>query len=74
MVVAAAGAAILGHWAEGAILLFLFSLGNTLETFAFGRTRRSIEALMELRPDSAAKVEGDDEVEVAIEALSFRGT
>lgn len=70
MVVAAAGAAILGHWPEGAVLLFLFSLGNALETFAFGRTRRSIEALMELRPEEAAKVEGDVEVEVAIETLS----
>jgi Cd2+/Zn2+-exporting ATPase len=59
----------LGHWAEGAILLFLFSLGNTLETFAFGRTRRSIRALIELRPDSAAKVEGEGEVQVEIESL-----
>ena len=70
MVIAAAGAAFLGHWAEGAILLFLFSLGNTLETFAFGRTRRSIQGLMELRPESAAKLDGEREVEVPIEALT----
>ena len=69
MVVAAAGAAFLGHWAEGVVLLFLFSLGNTLETFAFGRTRRSIQALMELRPASASKLEGDEEVQVGIETL-----
>ncbi|MFH1763201.1 MAG: HAD-IC family P-type ATPase [Gemmatimonadota bacterium] len=70
MVIAAAGAAFLDHWAEGAILLFLFSLGNTLETFAFGRTRRSIQGLMELRPESAAKLDGDGETEVPIEALT----
>ena len=70
MVIAAAGAACLGHWAEGAILLFLFSLGNTLETFAFGRTRRSIQGLMELRPESAAKLDGDRETQVPIEALT----
>jgi Cd2+/Zn2+-exporting ATPase len=70
MVTAAAGAAFLGHWAEGAILLFLFSLGNTLENFAFGRTRRSIQALMELRPDSAAKLDGDRELRVGIEELA----
>ncbi len=70
MVLAAGGAAILGHWAEGAILLFLFSLGNTLETFAFGRTRRSIKALMELRPEVANRVESGGEVELSIEALS----
>ena len=57
MLIAAVGAAVVGHWVEGAILLFLFSLGNTLETFAFGRTRRSIRALMELRPEQAAVVE-----------------
>jgi Cd2+/Zn2+-exporting ATPase len=70
MVTAAAGAAFLGHWAEGAVLLFLFSLGNTLETFAFGRTRRSIEGLMELRPDSAAKLENGREVRLSLEELA----
>ena len=56
MLIAAAGAAVVAHWIEGAALLFLFSLGNTLETYAFGRTRRSIHALMELRPEEAARV------------------
>ncbi len=69
MVMAAGGAAFLDHWAEGVILLFLFSLGNTLEAFAFGRTRRSIQALMRLRPDSAARLEGDAESEVPVNAL-----
>jgi Cd2+/Zn2+-exporting ATPase len=57
MLLAAAGAGAVGHWVEGAILLFLFSTGNTLETYAFGRTRRSIRSLMELRPEDAAVVE-----------------
>jgi len=70
MVVAASGAAFLGHWAEGTVLLFLFSLGNTLETFAFGRTRRSILALVELRPESASKVDGAEEIVVSIGTLS----
>ena len=70
MVTAAGGAAFLGHWAEGAILLFLFSLGNTLETFAFGRTRRSIKALMELRPEEAALLDDGDETTVSIESLA----
>ncbi|MGM0668140.1 MAG: HAD-IC family P-type ATPase [Gemmatimonadota bacterium] len=69
MVTAAAGAAFLGHWAEGAILLFLFSLGNTLEAFAFGRTRRSIRGLMELRPESASLVREEGEEKVSIQAL-----
>lgn len=59
MVLAAGGAALVGHPLEGAILLFLFSTGNALETYAFTRTRRSIEGLMELRPEDAAVVEAD---------------
>jgi Zn2+/Cd2+-exporting ATPase len=70
MILAAAGAAFLAHWAEGVILLFLFSLGNTLEAFAFGRTRRSIRGLMMLRPDSAARLEGDVESQVPVESLA----
>jgi len=70
MLLAAAGAATVGHWLEGAVLLFLFSLGNTLETYAFGRTRRSIEALVELRPEEASLVEQGSERVVRIEDLT----
>ncbi|HIF20689.1 MAG TPA: heavy metal translocating P-type ATPase [Gemmatimonadetes bacterium] len=70
MLLAAGGAGVVGHWLEGAALLFLFSLGNTLENFAFGRTRRSIRALMELRPDEAVRVEGGEVRTVPLHALS----
>lgn len=53
MVLAALGAATIGDWAEGATLLFLFSLSNTLQTYALDRSRRAIRALMELRPNEA---------------------
>ncbi len=69
MLLAATGAAIVGHWVEGAVLLFLFSTGNTLETFAFGHTRRSIQALMELRPEDACVVEDGAERRVPVAGL-----
>lgn len=53
MLVAAGGAAALGEWGEGALLLFLFSLGHSLEQYAMGRARRAIEALAELAPETA---------------------
>lgn len=53
MVLGAAGAAVLGRWSEGAVLIFLFALSNALEEYASGRTRRAIEALVTLRPDEA---------------------
>jgi cation transport ATPase len=51
MLVAAAGAAALGKWTEGGLLLFLFSLGHSLEHYAMGRARRAIEALAKLAPE-----------------------
>ena len=70
MLLAAAGAGFVGHWLEGAALLFLFSLGNSLENYAFGRSRRSIRALMELRPDEASRVEGGELHTVPLDALA----
>ncbi|MFN8740033.1 MAG: heavy metal translocating P-type ATPase [Pirellula sp.] len=71
MLLAALGAAILGEWGEGVVLLFLFSLSGTLETYAVYRTNRAIESIMKLRPRVASKVKsegGEDEV-VLIESL-----
>lgn len=73
MVVAAVGAATLGEWAEGALLLFLFSLGHALEHYALGRARNAISALAELAPSRATVVRTQDgvrqEVAVAIEEV-----
>lgn len=70
MVTAAIGAAIIGHWAEGAILLFLFSLGNALEHYALGRTTRAVRALMELSPDEATVLRDGEEHVVKVSELS----
>lgn len=53
MLVAAAGAAALDKWAEGALLLVLFSLGHALEHYAMDRARRAISALADLAPPTA---------------------
>lgn len=53
MIAAAFGAAAIGEWEEGALLLFLFTLSGGLETYAMDRTRHAIEALAELRPEIA---------------------
>ncbi len=69
MITAAIGAAIIDHWVEGAILLFLFSLGNTLEHYAMGRTYSAIRALMDLRPDEARVLRDGAEAIVPVEEL-----
>jgi len=53
MLAAAIGAGILGHWSEGALLLFLFSLGHALEGRAMARARKAISALADLTPRTA---------------------
>ena len=70
MLVAAAGAAALGAWAEGALLLFLFSFGHALEHFAMGRAKNAIAALAELAPRTALVRRGAALTEVAIEELA----
>ncbi len=71
MVTAAIGAATIGHWTEGAILLFLFSLGNALEHYAMGRTRRAVQALMELSPQEAVVLRDGQEERVGIRELTL---
>lgn len=53
MLVAALGAALLGEWFEGALLLSLFSLGHALEHHALNKARRAISSLAELAPEHA---------------------
>jgi Cd2+/Zn2+-exporting ATPase len=69
MLAAAAGAAVLGHWAEGAFLLFLFGLGHAGEHYALDRARNAVNALGELMPRTARVRRGDRISEVAVEAL-----
>jgi Cd2+/Zn2+-exporting ATPase len=69
MLVAAAGAAALGQWAEGGLLLFLFSLGHSLEHYAMGRARRAIEALAKLAPETATLRRDERTEEVALNVL-----
>lgn len=69
MLVAAIGAAILGNWAEGALLLFLFSLGHALEHFAMEKARKSIAALTALAPKTALLKKDGQATEVNIETL-----
>jgi len=69
MLLAATGAAVIGEWLEGSVLLFLFSLSGTLEAFATWRTARSIESLIALRPAEAALLRDGSEVTVPVDSL-----
>ena len=69
MLVAAGGAAILGEWAEGAFLLFLFSIGHALENYAMARARNAIAALADLAPEEALVRRDGKEATLSVEEL-----
>ena len=69
MLAGAIGAAILGEWAEGAFLLFLFSLGHALEHFAMEKARDAISALGNITPKVARVRRDNNEIEIAVEEL-----
>lgn len=72
MISAALGAAILGQWIEGAILLFLFSLSGALEHYALDKSRNAIHSLLKLRPSQGLRknTDGTEEL-VPIEELAM---
>jgi Cd2+/Zn2+-exporting ATPase len=70
MLFVAAGAASIGAWAEGATLLFLFSLSGALEHYALGRTQKEIRSLFRDTPKVATVIEAQgQEREVKVEQL-----
>jgi len=70
MIVAALGALSIGAPFEGAMLLFLFSLSNTLQHYAIGRSRQAIKSLIEMRPDEAQVLRDGEEVTVPIDDVA----
>lgn len=74
MLLAAIGAGFLGEWAEGALLLFLFSLGHALEHYAINKAQKSIAALSEIAPKTAIVQRNGAQVELPIEQLKIGDT
>ncbi|WP_082631213.1 heavy metal translocating P-type ATPase [Gracilibacillus massiliensis] len=56
MIMAAIGAASIGYWTEGAILIFIFALSGALETYTENKSEKELESLMNLQPETATLV------------------
>lgn len=69
MVVAAFGAASIGYWQDGAILIFIFSLSGALEGYTLEKTNHDIRSIMKLRPETALVLRGTDEVRTKVAEL-----
>jgi Cd2+/Zn2+-exporting ATPase len=69
MTIAAVGALIIGEFEEGAMVTFLFALGNVLEGATMDRARKAIGSLMELAPREAILLQNDTETSVSVDTL-----
>ncbi|PAX52733.1 heavy metal translocating P-type ATPase [Brunnivagina elsteri] len=71
MTISVIGAVILGDWFEAALVVFLFSLGTTLQIFTFSRTRNAISSLMDITPTTATVKRDRNEVTVRVEEIQI---
>jgi Cd2+/Zn2+-exporting ATPase len=71
MIAAALGAATIGYWNEGAMLIFIFALSGALESYTMERSKKDISSLMALKPATAVRIEQGAMNEVAIEQLAI---
>ncbi len=70
MVFAAIGSGLIGYWAEGAILIFIFAVSGALETYTLNKSHKEISALMELQPEEAWLIK-EDGTEIKVQTSSL---
>ncbi|SIS39714.1 heavy metal translocating P-type ATPase [Salimicrobium flavidum] len=70
MILAAIGAAVIGHWGEGAVLIFIFSISGALETYSLEKSEKDLSHLITLAPEEAILQKEDGTTErIAVSAL-----
>ncbi|MDQ0876588.1 Cd2+/Zn2+-exporting ATPase [Paenibacillus sp. V4I3] len=70
MTAAVLGAAAIGEWLEGATVVWLFALGNVLQTKSIEKTRNSIRSLIDLAPPEAFVKNGQELIRKPVEDIS----
>jgi Cd2+/Zn2+-exporting ATPase len=71
MIAAAMGAASIGYWNEGALLIFIFALSGALESYTMERSKKDISSLMSLKPETAIRIENGEMSKVSIDQLQI---
>ncbi|RPJ84970.1 MAG: heavy metal translocating P-type ATPase, partial [Acidobacteria bacterium] len=70
MLIGSVGAMLLGLWGEAAVLIFVYSLGDVLESYAVDKARGAIRSLMALVPKEALVRRNGREAICAVETIS----
>lgn len=71
MTIALIGAVSIGEWKEATLVAILFGLNELLEGYGMEKARRSMEALFQVAPKEALKVENGQEIIVPIASLQI---
>lgn len=74
MFLAAIGAAIIGYWLEGAVLIFIFALSGALETYTMNKSKDELSALMSLQPETACVLRNGREESILAKDLEIDDT
>ena len=72
MIAAASAAFFTGEYAEGAVLIFIFSVSGVLEAFAMAQSEKALTQLLKAAPKTALKLVDGKEVLVEISALAIQ--
>jgi Cd2+/Zn2+-exporting ATPase len=70
MLIGSVGALVLGMWAEAAILIFVYSLGDVLESYAVDKARGAIRSLMNLAPKQALVRKDGEEILLSVDEIN----
>lgn len=71
MTIAIIGAAVIGQWSEGAVVVILFAISEVLESFSMEKARASIRSLMELSPQEATIIRNGQETLVPVDMIGI---
>ncbi|WP_426980433.1 heavy metal translocating P-type ATPase [Bacillus pseudomycoides] len=71
MLFAAIGAAIIGYWTEGAILIFIFALSGAMEAYTLSKSQKEISALLDLQPEEALLISHGTEERIPVAQLEI---